>query len=212
MIKLERFVFNMFGENTYLIWDDQTNEAIVVDPGCSISIEEDKLADAINKKGLVVKYLLNTHCHIDHILGNAFIKSKFDPMFLAANEDMFLFDLMLIEAENMGFEMKKSPQPDQFLKDNSPINFAGTEFIPLFTPGHSPGGFSFYFKDSGFCITGDTLFRESIGRTDLWNGDYDKLINSIETRLLTLPDDVLILPGHGDKSTIGHEKENNPFL
>lgn len=212
MLKLQRIVFNIFGENTYIIWDDITKETIIVDPGCAYNDEEEQLSNFIVEHGLNIKYLFNTHCHIDHILGNSFVKESYNPEFLASEDDVFLLDLMLRQAESFGMTMKKSPYPDFFIKDNISILFSGHEIIPLYTPGHSPGSYCFYFRDSRFCITGDVLFREGIGRTDLWGGDYNKLINSIQTKLFTLPDNILIYPGHGENSTIGYERNNNPFL
>lgn len=212
MIRIEKKILNMFGENTYLIWDDITKDTVLFDPGCSDNDEEKHLDDFISKNDLKIRYLINTHCHIDHILGNSFVKSKYNPEFLAAEEDVFLLDLMLVQAESFGLKMKKSPFPDRFLKEGESVFLSDSEIIPLFTPGHSPGGYCFYFKNEGFCITGDVLFREGLGRTDLWGGDYDALIDSIETKLFTLPGDVKIYPGHGESSTIEYEKNNNPFL
>ncbi|MGE5499426.1 MAG: MBL fold metallo-hydrolase [Syntrophothermus sp.] len=212
MLKTETFVLNAFLENTFIIWDDIQKEAVIIDPGCSNSAEEKLIGGFIKDNGLKLKYLFNTHCHIDHILGNSFIKSEFNPEFLAGEEDVFLLELMEHQARNYGMQMKKSPVPDSFFSDNQSLYLAGHEIVPIFTPGHSPGEFSLYFKGNNFCVTGDVLFQEGIGRTDLWGGDYDKLIESIENRLFSLPDDTIIYPGHGSSSTILHEKTNNPFL
>lgn len=212
MLKLEKMVLNLFGENTYIIWDDSSNEAMIIDPGCGDNEEEKMLTDFLEDRDLKVKYLLNTHAHIDHLLGNQFILSKYRPKYLAAEEDVFLLEKMQQQAEAFRLIAKQSPPPDEFLKDNGIINFAGNEVVSLHTPGHSPGGYCFYFKNSNICITGDTLFREGIGRTDLWGGDYDTLLKSIRIKLFSLTDDVIIYPGHGEPSSIGFEKENNPFL
>lgn len=212
MIKLRRFVFNLFAENTYIIWDDKTYESMIIDPGCSNSVEEKIINDFIISNNLKIKYLINTHCHIDHILGNAFIKSKYKPEFFAPEEDDFLIDLMLDQSRYFGIEMKLSPHPDEFLKESTQLSISDSSVNPIFTPGHSPGGYCLYFSSENFCITGDVLFRESIGRTDLWGGDYDTLITSIETKLLTLPESVKIFPGHGVESIIEYEKTYNPYL
>lgn len=212
MLKIETFIFNVFSENTYLVWDDITREALIIDPGCRDDQEGNEISLFISSNSLKLIYLLNTHCHIDHILGNAFIKETCNPKFLAGEEDLFLLELMTHQAERFGIEMKKSPLPDSFLKEGENLKFAGQEIEPIFTPGHSPGGYCLYFRQSGFCITGDVLFNEGIGRTDLWGGDYDTLINSIVKKLFFLPDETVIYAGHGSNSTIGHEKKDNPFI
>jgi glyoxylase-like metal-dependent hydrolase (beta-lactamase superfamily II) len=212
MIKLKRFIFNPFDENTYLIWEENSKETIIIDPGCSDSVEEKELKDFISQNKLIPKYLINTHCHIDHILGNAFVKSEFNVEFIACEEDVFLLDLMQQQASMFSLAVKKSPQPDKYLSEDLKLEFQDIKVKFLFTPGHTPGEYCIYFPNANFCITGDVLFKEAIGRTDLWKGDYDTLIASIQDKLLALPDDVIIYPGHGDESTIGYEKKNNPFL
>ncbi|HEX2961850.1 MAG TPA: MBL fold metallo-hydrolase [Ignavibacteriales bacterium] len=212
MLNIDRFIFNAFAENTYIVSDGVSKECIIVDPGCSSTFEKEELKAFLESGGLRLKAIINTHCHIDHILGNRFLKDTFKAPFLAPEEDLFLLDLMLKEAGNFGFEMEPSPYPDILIKEDLYFELGGREVKFLFTPGHSPGGYCLYFKDDSFCITGDVLFREGIGRTDLWGGSYESLIDSIETKLFMLPDDTVIYPGHGDKSTIGYEKTNNPFL
>lgn len=212
MIRIEKFIFNLFSENTYLIWDEDSREAMVIDPGCYHPEEEETLNSFIEAGPLKVKYLINTHCHIDHILGNAFVAEKYKPLFLAAEEDLFLLDLMYQQAEQFGYNMKKSPAPSEYLTEKSNIQLGRNVFKPLFTPGHSPGGYCLLSEASEICITGDVLFYQSIGRTDLWGGNYDTLIRSIESKLLILPDNVIVYPGHGESTTIGGEKQHNPFL
>lgn len=212
MIKLQKFVFNPFGENTYILWEDQSKECMVLDPGCFNNSEENELDNFVSKNQLQVKYLINTHCHIDHILGNAYVKSKYNPEFLAPEEDIFLLNMMMEQAGYFGVKTKPSPLPDRYLKEELKLSLADNEIKLLFTPGHSPGGYCLYFPQSKICITGDVLFRESIGRTDLWGGDYDTLINSIQHKIISLPEDVIIYPGHDESSTIGYEKLHNPFL
>jgi hydroxyacylglutathione hydrolase len=212
MIRIKKFDFNIFSENTYLVWTEESRECIIVDPGCSNSYEENVINTFISNEKLQVKYLLNTHCHIDHIIGNAFIKSIYNPEFLAPEEDVFLLDLLPDQSMKFGFEPKTSPKPDKYLKEGIALSLSASTINPLFTPGHSPGGYCLYFPVEKFCITGDVLFKESIGRTDLWGGNYDELIDSIEKKLFLLPDSVIIYPGHGDSSSIGYEKTHNPFL
>lgn len=212
MLRIDRFVFNLFAENTYIVSDESSKECIIVDPGCSSNSEKELLSAYLQKEDLTLKAFINTHCHIDHILGNAYLKEKYNAQFLAPEEDLFMLDLMLKEARKFGFEMEPSPLPDLIIKEDLIFELGGSSLRFLFTPGHSPGGYCLYFPEASFCITGDVLFEEGIGRTDLWRGNYDALINSIETKLFTLPEDTVIYPGHGEKSTIGHEKTNNPFL
>ena len=212
MIELKKFTFNPFQENTYVIWETETNETIIVDPGCSNNLEQDKLTQLISDKNLAVKYLINTHCHIDHILGNKFVKEKYKCKFYAPELDVPLLDKLIDQAKMFGFPADKSPHPDEFIIEDLILKIGNTEMEFLFTPGHTPGEYCIFFRNEKTCISGDVLFLEGIGRTDLWGGDYDTLLKSIEEKLFALPDDIVVYPGHGDKTTIGHEKLNNPFL
>ncbi len=211
MLKVKQFTFSPFLENTYLIWDESSRKAAVIDPGCFNQKENYELKSAIEKVNLNLLYLINTHCHIDHIFGNAFIKNTFNTRYIAPKDDVFLLELMIGQAENYGVELIPSPQPDEFISENEQLILGETKGNYLFTPGHSPGEYCIYFENDKVCFTGDVLFKENIGRTDLWSGDYNTLLNSIKTKLFTLPDDVKIFPGHGESSTIGYEKEHNPF-
>lgn len=212
MLKIERFQFNVFSENTYVIWDEESLEAAVIDPGCSTENEDNILGEFIKTHGLSLKYIINTHVHIDHITGNAFLKEHYGARLLCAEADVFLFEIMQREAAGFGMKVKPSPLPDEFLTGDRPLYLGGIRLDVILTPGHSPGGVCIYIKQSSVCFTGDLLFRESIGRTDLWGGDYDELLTSIEDKIFSLPDDVTIYPGHGGLSTIGYEKTSNPFL
>lgn len=212
MLKVDRFIFNAFAENTYIVSDDASKESIIVDPGMSSTFEKEEISAFLEAEGLRLKAFINTHCHIDHILGNRYLKETYNARFLAPEEDLFMLELMLLEARKFGFEMEPSPEPDVIIKEDLYFELGGREVNFLFTPGHSPGGYCLYFKDDRFCLTGDVLFHEGIGRTDLWGGNLDSLVISIEEKLFRLPDDVVIYPGHGDKSTIGYEKTHNPFL
>ena len=212
MIKIKNFTFNLFAENTLVVWDDKTLESAIVDPGNSNSTEEKILEEFISSKKLKVKYLINTHCHIDHILGCRFVKEKYNPVYLAPELDLPLLKNAQKQADAFDIKMEDPPLPDQFINEETIIKLGDSVGKFIFTPGHSPGEFCIYFKEEKLCITGDVLFNEGIGRTDLWGGDYKTLIDSIESKLFKLPDDVKIYPGHGETSTIGHEKFNNPFL
>lgn len=211
-MKIKKFTFNSFIENTYVIWDEATSEAAVVDPGMSDTNEEQEFISFIQEKTLKLKYQINTHCHIDHILGVAFVKEEYNPVYLIPEKDLLLFENAETQGQMFGVAVNKLPKPDKFLSENENIIFGNESIVNLFTPGHSPGEFSLYAEESNFCITGDVLFKEGIGRTDLLGGDYETLINSIRSKLFTLPDEVVIYPGHGDDSTIGYEKLHNPFL
>ena len=212
MIKTENFVFNYFAENTIVMWDDETKESAVVDPGMYSKEEEKVFDDFVVQYNLKLKYLINTHCHIDHILGCRYIVSKYGVNYYAPEKDLILLKNSSTQAEMFGLNMEDPPLPDKLISEESELTLGDTKLKFLFTPGHTPGEFCIYIKDEKICITGDVLFKEGIGRTDLWGGDYNTLINSIETKLFSLPDDVKIYPGHGESSTIGHEKQNNPFL
>lgn len=212
MIKLKQFVFSPFAENTFVVWDDSSNEAMVVDPGCLEKHEEEELQNFVTANKLQIKFLINTHCHIDHIFGNSFVKETFTPKYYAPEDDVFLLAKALEQAKLFDVKIKVSPEPDAFITEDLVLTLGECEAKFLYTPGHTPGEFCVYFQKEKICITGDVLFNEGIGRTDLWGGDYNTLINSIKTKLLTLPDDITIYPGHGESSTIGHERVHNTFL
>lgn len=212
MLIVKKFVFSPFYENTYLVYDDTSRDAAVIDPGCYDDSERKRLDDFVIQENLYIKYLINTHCHIDHIFGNAFIKEKFNSQFLAPKEDLFLLDLMIKQGEIYGTPLIPSPYPDQFITEGEIIMLGNSTGKFIFVPGHSPGGYCVYFENEKICFTGDALFKESIGRTDLWGGNYNTLIKSINEKLLVLPDDVKIFPGHEEVSTIGYERRNNQFL
>lgn len=212
MNRIEKFTFNLFSENTYILWDDESKEAIIVDPGCFNQIEKNTLVNFISSEDLTVTYLINTHCHIDHIFGCKFVKQKYNPTFLIPEGDLPLLQNAVKQAEMFMVEIDIPPTPDNYLTEDLELTLNQSEIKFIFTPGHSPGEFCIYLNKENILISGDVLFKDSIGRTDLWGGDYDTLINSINTKLLVLPSDVVVYPGHGEETTIGHEKMFNPFL
>ena len=212
MIKLDKFTFNPFQENTYIVYDDSTLEAIIVDPGCSNTSEKDSIVEYVDKYNLKVKYILNTHCHIDHVLGNKFVKEKYNAPFYAPELDIPLLDNLIDQAKMFGLSIDKSPLPDNYITEDLKLKIGNSLFSFVFTPGHTPGEYCILFENEKICISGDVLFLEGIGRTDLWGGDYDTLLQSIKNKLFTLDDNYEVFPGHGDKTTIGHEKLCNPFL
>ncbi len=211
-MKIEVFVFSPFQENTFVIWDETTKDACIIDPGCFNNTEEQQLKTFIDTNGLTVKYLLNTHCHIDHVFGNKFVKETFNPKFLAPEKDFPLLEKAIEQGKQFGLPVKPSPNPDLYFNEKNNLKLGNIECKLLFTPGHTPGEYCFYFPTENICITGDVLFKGSIGRTDLWGGDFNTLMESIKTKLLLLPDETVIYPGHGGSSTIGDEKKYNSFL
>lgn len=212
MLVIKKFIFNPFSENTYVVWHEKTNEGMIVDPGCSDSDEEKELENFIAGRKIILKYLVITHCHIDHILGCKFIKEKYSPFYFVPKDDLPLLKDARTQASAFGLEIETPPLPDDYLFENSKIRLGDTKVKIISTPGHSPGEHCLYFEKEEFCITGDVLFKNSIGRSDLWKGDYSTLLDSIKNKLFTLPDKVVIYPGHGDSSRIGIEKAENPFL
>lgn len=211
-MKVISLVFNHFLVNTYLLYAEN-NDAILVDPACSNEMEEDKLKDVIAQYQLNVKYILFTHTHIDHIAGSEFSKKTYSEAKLMMHQDA----LPLYEhADNfcmvMGFNKQNLPNPDDFLEDNQILSLGGESIKVLHTPGHANGSICLYNEKNNFVLSGDVLFRQSIGRTDLPGGNYDWLINSIQSKLFTLPQLTKVFPGHGDVSDIGFEIKSNPFL
>ena len=211
MIQIASFTFNPFQENTYVLFDE-TSECVIIDPGCYDERERQELAGFIEKKGLKPVRLLNTHCHIDHVLGNSFIASKYGLKLEIHKDDLFLLHNLKPQATMFGVRAEESPEPEVFLNEGDQVKFGDSTLDILFTPGHSPGSITFYNKEEKLAIVGDVLFNLSIGRTDLPGGDMDILLHSITKKLLPLGDDVRVYAGHMDPTTIGFERKNNPFL
>lgn len=210
MLQVKKFTFNPFGENTYVLFDE-LKECIIIDPGCYEKAEQRELADFIEANALNVKQLVNTHCHIDHVLGNAFVKRKFNVgLFIHAIEEPVLRAVKSY-ASNYGFVQYEETAADGFLTERDVITFGSQSLQILFVPGHSPGHIAFYDAAAKILIGGDVLFENSIGRTDLPGGNFDTLISSIHEKFFTLPDDVTVYCGHGDETSIGFEKRTNPF-
>lgn len=211
-MKIKKFTFNPFLENTYLLWDELTYSAAIIDPGMYSSEEELEIKSFIKENSLEIIFMINTHCHLDHLLGSKFIKEVYDPVYYVPENDLPLFNHAQKQAEMFGISINELPPVDKFLSENEKLPLGKEPIQNIFTPGHSPGEFCLYVKEAKFCLTGDVLFKESIGRTDLYGGNYNVLLSSIKDKLFNLDDDVVIYPGHGEESTIGYEKKNNPFL
>lgn len=210
MISIKTLVFNPFSENTYLLYDE-TKECIIIDPGCYTSEEQDHIKKEIEEESLIVVGLLNTHCHIDHVLGNSFIKNTFNVPLQIPEEDEATLAAVPSYAATYGFPAYEHTDADLFIKPNQIISFGHSEVKSLFVPGHTAGHVAFVNETEKICIGGDVLFDGSIGRTDLPGGDFDVLIRSIREQLFNLPDDTIVYSGHGPTTTIGHEKHSNPF-
>lgn len=211
-MKIARLIFNPIQENTYIIWDD-TLEAAVIDAGNMNERENEALAKFIADNGLKPKYALNTHGHFDHLLGVDFLREKYGAQLAMSSKDEFLLKGASVSAELFGVKADALPEAiDVDLEGKESIKFGNTELKIISTPGHTPGHVAFFEPASKVLFTGDTLFRESIGRTDLPGGDYSWIMRSIIENILPLGDDVKIYPGHGETSDIGHESMYNPFV
>lgn len=210
MLQLQSFVFNPLQENTYVLFDE-TKECVIIDPGCYEREEQYDLADFIETNQLKVVKLFNTHGHVDHVLGNAFVKETYKTKLYIHEQDAATLKAVKVYAPHYGFFQYQEAEPDIYLKEGEPVAFGNQSLEVLFVPGHAPGHIAFYHAASKTLIGGDVLFYNSIGRTDLPGGNYDTLINSIQQKFFTLPDDVTVYPGHGPETTIGYEKKNNPF-
>lgn len=212
MITIETFVFNHWQENTYIL-HDETGEAVLIDCGVFFEDEGTKLINFVKKKNIKLVKQLNTHLHIDHVLGNQFMKDQFGLLTEAHKDDEFLLAEAPNHAVRLGLENVVEPPPvGKLIKEGDIIKFGNSELKVIHVPGHSPGHIVFYNEEQKFLIAGDVLFRESIGRTDLPYGNYDQLIEGIKTKLLVLDDDVSVYPGHGPATSIGHERSKNLFL
>jgi len=190
---------------------DEDNQAIIVDPGCYERYEEEQLKQYIAQNHLTVKLIINTHCHIDHVLGNAFAKAEYQvPLWMPKGEKE-LYEATPNYAANYGINAYNHAKVDQYI-GKDPIKIGKLNFEVRLAPGHSPGHLVFYNQEAKALIGGDVLFRESIGRTDLPGGNHQQLLQSIKREIFTLPDDTTVYSGHGPTTNIGYEKTHNPFV
>ncbi|MBD8389589.1 MBL fold metallo-hydrolase [Dysgonomonas sp. BGC7] len=212
-MKVKIFEFNPISENTYVAYDD-TKECVIIDPGCFFPDEKSLLLDFILDNDLVVKHLLNTHLHFDHVFGNNFIYEQFHLETEANKEDEFLLEQFPTQLKMFGFDDTsiKAPKIAKYLKENDIVTFGDQKLIVLEIPGHSPGSIVFYNQEAGCAFVGDVLFRGSVGRTDLAGGSHHQLISGIKEKLLTLPGDTVIYSGHGPLTTIKDEIKSNFYL
>lgn len=211
MMKIKKFTFNPFQENTYLLYDE-SKEAIIVDPGCFNSSEEKLLSTFISENKLAPVKLVNTHAHIDHVLGNKFVADKYQIGLELYQSEYPMLKMAKTSADLYGVPYNESPEPSAFLKEGELLKFGSTELEIMYVPGHAPDHLVFLNKDQNVLIAGDTLFKGSIGRTDLPGGNHEQLIENIKKKLFTLDGKVVVYSGHGDETTIGEEKASNPFF
>jgi hydroxyacylglutathione hydrolase len=210
-MQIEVFTFNDFSENTYILYD-QTGECIIVDPGCSNPSEQNTLSQFITDHDLVPIHLVNTHCHIDHILGNKYCATQYGLTLISHRGEVSVLASGQQVATMYQIPYDSSPEIEIFVDEGDSISFGDTMLDILLTPGHSPASICLYHPSSKKIIAGDVLFQGSIGRSDLPGGNHETLIRSIKEKLFVLPDDVVVYPGHGPSTTIGIEKRTNPFF
>ncbi len=210
MLHVAKFTFNPFQENTYVVHDG--SDALVIDPGCWNSTEQQELEDYLKDNGLNLRRLVLTHAHIDHILGCAWIHDRFGLLPELHEADLPILKGGERTANMYGIPYDPSPTPTTFISAGDNIQVGASELNVLFVPGHAPGHIAFHSPADGFVISGDVLFKNSVGRVDLPGGDMDTLLRSIREELFPLGDAVKVYSGHGPETTIGAEKKSNPFL
>ena len=213
-MQIKRFIFNPIQVNTYLIYNEQTHQAALIDAGCFGHEEEEELSRYIEEHKLKVEHLLNTHLHLDHQFGNAYVAQRYGILPKASEADEPLVSNVRQYAAAFGLddELVKEQPLGTYLNDGEELDICGYKCQIIATPGHTPGGICLYFANEKTLFTGDTLFAGGIGRADLPGGDYGTLIRSLQKKIMILPDDTKIYCGHGPNSTIGEEKQMNPFL
>ena len=211
MLQIKSFVFNPIQENTYILFNE-LNECIIIDPGCYFDEENELLQRFIAEKRLTPKMLLNTHCHLDHVFGNKFVAEAYQLTLQIHEKEKVMLEMAPVSGLKYNVPFDNYNGELIFLKEGDTIKFGDNELQVIEAPGHSPGSICFYCKQQNFIISGDVLFQQSIGRTDLPGGDHQTLINNIRNKLLLLPDETKVYSGHGPATTIGEEKKYNPYL
>lgn len=210
-LQMKVFCFNPFLVNT-LVFYDETKEAVIVDPGNHVKKENEALREFIEKNELTVKYILITHAHIDHVLGCAYCKETFSAPIVMHTVASELYKDVHESAELFSFYINDFPAPSKLLEEKDKIKFGNQTWEVIYTPGHMDGSISFYDSKNRFVVTGDIIFSQSIGRTDLPTGSFSLLIETVKAKLFTLDEDVVVISGHGEMTTIGQQKRENPFF
>ncbi len=211
MISIQKFVFNTFETNTFVLYDE-TGECIIIDAACETDDEKKALADFIDGHHLKPVRLIYTHCHVDHTLGNTFVTERYRLEPEVHPEGRLLWELGREFSTVFNVPFDKPLSPKRFLNDGDTVSFGHSVLEVLYTPGHARGSICLWCSDQKFVITGDVLFNGGIGRTDMPTGDFDQLLDSITRKLYTLDDETVVYPGHGPETTIGFEKHNNPYI
>lgn len=216
MLKIHQFVFSPVQENTYVLYDEDTREAAIIDPGCMVRSEEARLKAFIDEEGLTPQLLLCTHQHFDHVWGAAYVLRTWPGLIAYANRiDFEKLPLPSDQLKGYGIPLPLEDVPESrytLVEQDDTIQLGGETLRVLFVPGHAPGHIAFYAADSGILLSGDTLLLGTIGRTDFWYGDYDQLLAAIKAQYMPLPDETIVFSGHGPETTIGHERRHNSFL
>lgn len=206
---VETFPVGWLQCNCTILGDEQTGEAIVIDPGD----DPQEILQRLEKHGLKARQIVCTHTHIDHVGAICELQEAMQTLASIHKADLFLLEKLDVQAQWIGMAEPKRGAIDRFIQDGDAVACRGVEIGVIHTPGHTPGSASFHLPgDRSILFTGDTLFAQSIGRTDLWGGSHPEIITSIQNKLMTFNDDTLVVPGHGHSTTIGHERRYNPFL
>lgn len=211
-MKTKIFPVNPFEMNCYVYHDENSGEGVIIDPGAYTHNEKSDILEYISSNNITIKYIINTHGHIDHIMGNKWAKEQFPVPILMNKDDMPLLEKSVEQGSMYGVAVSLSPEPDKYLNGGDTVAFYNCTLDVIQTPGHSPGSVCLIDEKNKTIFAGDVIFHGSIGRTDLWMGNMDTLISSIKDKLFKYHDDFTLYPGHYEQTTIGEEKNFNPFL
>jgi hydroxyacylglutathione hydrolase len=209
---IKTFTVNPFMMNCYIYWDEKNREGVIIDPGAYEDSEKDEIENYISENRINIKYILLTHGHIDHVMGNRWAKDLLKVPVLMHEEDLPLIENAAEQGKLFGVSFPQPPVPDKFISEGDVVEFSSCVLNILHTPGHSPGSICFVDHKQKIIFCGDTVFQGSIGRTDLWEGNLETLLNSINTKIISCGADYRLYPGHMEDTTVGFEKVNNPFL
>jgi glyoxylase-like metal-dependent hydrolase (beta-lactamase superfamily II) len=209
---IQAFEFSPFSENTYVIADDATRDAVIIDPGCYEQAEKEALSQFVTSNKLNIRYLLLTHAHLDHVFGVAYVKRKYNVKAYLHELDQVVYNDVPTRCAVFGLRGYEPSEIDAHIKEGDQIKFGSIVLDVVFVPGHAPGHVAYINHAERYVVGGDVLFQRSIGRTDFPYSNHADLVNSIRTEFYTLPDDYTVYAGHGEPTTIGQEKRANPFV